>query len=77
MTIREITLICLAVATYVYLGYCWVSILRRLGWMRKNIPRIAFILTMLLWPVGLMFFEARLVEENYDDSIDEDDSNGN
>lgn len=77
MTIREITLICWAVATYIYLGYCWASILRRLGWMRKNIHWIAFIFTMLLWPVGLMLFEARLVEEAYDDNIDEDDSNGN
>ncbi|EEQ05859.1 hypothetical protein yberc0001_28530 [Yersinia bercovieri ATCC 43970] len=45
--------------------------------MRKNIHWIAFIFTMLLWPVGLMLFEARLVEESYDDNVDEDDINGN
>ncbi|WP_145490737.1 hypothetical protein [Yersinia rohdei] len=70
MTIREITLICWAIATYIYLGYCWANILRRLGWMRKSTPRIAFILTMLFWPVGLMVFEERLTaaeEGDYDD----------
>ncbi|CFB70778.1 TPA: hypothetical protein U5E00_002353 [Yersinia enterocolitica] len=68
MTIREITLICWAVASYIYLGYCWVSILKRLGWARKDIHPLAYIVTVLLWPVGLMLFEARLIEEDYDDN---------
>ncbi|EKN3736458.1 TPA: hypothetical protein ACLH5A_004643 [Yersinia enterocolitica] len=69
MTIREITLICWAVASYIYLGYCWASILRRLGWMKKETPRISFMLIMLFWPVGLMVFEERLAadEDDYND----------
>ena len=70
MSIREITLICWAVASYIYLGYCWASILRRLGWMRKGLPLIAFIAIMLLWPVGLMVFEERLAAE--EDDINDD-----
>lgn len=66
MSIREITLICWAVASCLYPGYCWASILRRLGWMRKDIHLIAFIFTILLWPVGLMVFEERLVAEEED-----------
>ncbi|EOA2949961.1 hypothetical protein ACULTK_004413 [Yersinia enterocolitica] len=66
MSIREITLICWAVASYIYLGYCWASILRRLGWMRKGLPLIAFILIMLFWPIGLMLFEERLAAEEED-----------
>ncbi|OIX45523.1 hypothetical protein AXW37_05875 [Yersinia ruckeri] len=67
---REITLICWAVASYIYLGYCWASILRRLGWMKKETPRISFMLITLFWPVGLMVFEERLTaaqEGDYDD----------
>lgn len=68
MSIREITLICWAVASYLYLGYCCASILRRLGWMRKNTPRAAFIVTILFWPVGLMVFEERLAADEDDDN---------
>ncbi|EQB2066945.1 TPA: hypothetical protein PXJ50_001656 [Yersinia enterocolitica] len=68
MSIREITLICWAIASYIYLGYCWASILRRLGWIRKNTPRIAFIVTMLFWPVGLRVFEERLAAAEDDDN---------
>ncbi|HEN3525547.1 TPA: hypothetical protein U5D96_004572 [Yersinia enterocolitica] len=69
MTIREITLICYGLACYLYLGYCFASILRHLNLMKKDTPRTAFIILLLLWPVGLMVFEDKFVsgEDDCDD----------
>ncbi|AHM74534.1 hypothetical protein [Yersinia hibernica] len=57
MIIREITLICYGLACYLYLGYCFASIMRQLNLMRKDTPRITFIILMLFWPAGLIIVE--------------------
>ncbi|AHM72399.1 hypothetical protein [Yersinia hibernica] len=70
MTIREITLICYGLACYLYLGYCFASIIRQLNLMKKDTPRTAFIILILFWPAGMMIFEDYL-------AANEDDINGN
>lgn len=68
MSIREITLICYGLACYLYLGYCFASIIRQLNLMKKDTPRTAFIILILFWPAGLMVFEDRLTSGEDDDN---------
>ncbi|MGJ3447076.1 hypothetical protein [Enterobacter sp. PTB] len=42
------------VATYFWLGYCHASAMRELGFVKSSPRYVGFLVTMLLWPVGVM-----------------------
>ncbi|MEG0233772.1 MAG: hypothetical protein RR680_17470 [Hafnia sp.] len=56
---------------YLHLGWCWADICTSMEWLKKQRPRLAYALTILLWPASMMMIDSVLSEGHEDDYHEE------